>query len=108
MTNIARGSAVGALLSDSRNSARRRLIARMSDPRFDRDDEPMPAWRGRSTLAVSVGVHAAAVIACLMIAAMPPVVEVPAAAPMREIARIELPPREEPHLPSSGRFLPRS
>jgi hypothetical protein len=68
----------------------------VADPRFDRDDEPMPAWRGRSTAVVSLGVHAAAVIACLVIAAMPPVVEVPEAAPMREVARIELPPRDEP------------
>lgn len=70
----------------------------MSDPRFDRDDEPMPAWRGRRTAAVSLGVHAAAVIACLVIAATPPVVEVPAAAPMREIARIEVPPSDPPLL----------
>ena len=58
----------------------------------------MPAWRGRRTAAVSVGVHAAAVIASLMIAAVPPVVDVPAAAPMREIARIELPPSDPPLL----------
>jgi hypothetical protein len=70
----------------------------VSDPRFDRDDEPMPAWRSRRTVVVSLGVHAAAVIACLMIAAVPPVVDVPAAAPMREIARIELPPSDSPLL----------
>jgi hypothetical protein len=71
----------------------------MRDPRFDRDDEPMPAWRGRSTWAVSVGVHAAAVMVWLVAAMMPPVVEVPAAAPMVEIARIELPPvADEPLL----------
>jgi hypothetical protein len=68
----------------------------MSDPRFGRDDEPMPAWRGRSTMAVSLGVHAAAVLAWLTVAALPPVITVPAAAPMREVARIELPPRDEP------------
>jgi hypothetical protein len=70
----------------------------MSDPRFDRDDEPMPAWRGRSTWAVSIGLHVAAVIGWLMIAAMPLVVEVPAAAPMREIARIEVPRLDPPLL----------
>jgi hypothetical protein len=68
----------------------------MSDPRFHRDDEPMPAWRGRSTWAVSIGLHALAVIGWLMIAAMPPVVDVPSAAPMREVARIELPPSDPP------------
>lgn len=68
----------------------------MSDPRFGRDDEPMPAWRGRSTLVVSLGVHAAAVVMWWMIAAMPPVVTVLVVAPMREVARIELPPRDEP------------
>ena len=56
----------------------------------------MPAWRGRSTAAVSIGVHAAAILACVLITAMPPVVKVPVAAPMREVARIELAPRDEP------------
>ncbi len=70
----------------------------MSDPRFERGDEPMPAWRGRSTWTVSIGLHGAAVIACLAIAAMPSVVSVPAAAPMREIARVELPPPSDPPL----------
>jgi hypothetical protein len=55
----------------------------MGDPRFDRDDEPMPAWRGRSTWAVSIGLHVAAVIGWLMILAMPPALDVLAAAPMR-------------------------
>ena len=53
----------------------RRLIAGVSDPRFDRDDEPMPAWRGRSTVAVSLAFMPPPVIACLMIAAMPPAVD---------------------------------
>jgi hypothetical protein len=70
----------------------------MSDPRFDRDDEPMPAWRSRSTAVVSIAIHAAAVIAWLVIAAMPPVVDVPVAAPMVEIARIEMPPADSPLL----------
>jgi hypothetical protein len=70
----------------------------MSDPRFDRDDEPMPAWRGWSTWTVSIGLHATAVIGWLLISAMPPVVDGPAAAPMREIARIELPPPSDPPL----------
>jgi hypothetical protein len=64
----------------------------VADPRFHRDDEPMPAWRSRSTAVVSVGVHAVAVMVWLVVAAIPPVVDVPAAAPMVEIARIELPP----------------
>ena len=68
----------------------------MSDPRFDRDDEPLPAWRGRSTWTVSIGLHAAAVIGWLLISAMPPVVDVPDAASMREVARIELPPPDDP------------
>jgi hypothetical protein len=67
----------------------------VADPRFDRDDEPMPAWRGRSRLLLSLGVHAAAIAGWLAIALIPPVVEVPAAAPMREIALIEVPPPEE-------------
>jgi len=70
----------------------------MSEPRFDRDDEPMPAWRGRSTWAVSIGLHAAALIGWLIVSAMPPVVDVPGAAPMREVARIELPPPADPPL----------
>jgi len=45
---------------------------------------------------VSAGFHAAAVIGGLVITAMPPVMSVPTAAPMREIARIEVPPRDEP------------
>ena len=36
----------------------------MSDPRFGRDDEPMPAWRGRS-LVVSVVLHGSAYIGSL-------------------------------------------
>ena len=64
----------------------------------------MPAWRGRSTWTVSIGLHAAAVIGWLMIAAMPPVVNVPATAPMREIARIEVPIADEPLL--SERVIP--
>ena len=58
----------------------------------------MPAWRGRSTWTLSIGLHGAAVVTLLAIAAMPPVVSVPAAAPMREIARIELPPPSDPPL----------
>jgi hypothetical protein len=67
----------------------------MSDPRFDRDDEPMPAWQGPSVI-MSSAFHGATVLAFLLLAGLPPVIEVPAAAPMREIARIELPSREEP------------
>ena len=70
----------------------------MADPRFDRDDEPMPAWRGRSTWAVSVGVHAAAIVGWLLITALPLVVDAPVAAPMIEIARIEVPRPEDPPL----------
>src|SRR6187431_116898 len=78
--------------------AGRCLTGRMSDPRFDRDDEPMPACRGWSTWTVSIGLHATAVIGWLLISAMPPVVDVPAPAPMREIARIALPPPSDPPL----------
>ncbi|MBY0496834.1 MAG: hypothetical protein K2Y23_21705 [Cyanobacteria bacterium] len=70
----------------------------MSDPRFDRDDEPMPAWRGRSTWTVSVGVHAAVAVAWLLLLAWPPAVTGPAAAPMIEVARVVLPPPEDPRL----------
>src|SRR5688500_5505533 len=58
----------------------------------------MPAWRGRSIAAVSAGAHAAAFIAWLMVAMMAPAADAPAAAPMREIARIELPPPDDPPL----------
>jgi hypothetical protein len=64
----------------------------MSDPRFERDDEPMPAWRGGSTWTLSIGLHGAVVLAWLVMLALPPVVTTPAAAPMRAVARIELPP----------------
>jgi len=70
----------------------------VADPRFDRDDEPMPAWRGRSTIAVSLAVHAAPLIALLVFAAMPPAAVVPELPRMREIARIELPPPADPPL----------
>jgi hypothetical protein len=70
----------------------------VAEPRFDREDEPMPAWRRRSTWAVSVGVHAAAVIGWLIVTLLPPAIEAPTAAPMIEIARIELPPPEDPPL----------
>ena len=55
----------------------------------------MPAWRRRSTWAVSIGVHAAAAIGWLILALMP-AAEVAAVAPMIEVARIELPPPEDP------------
>ena len=67
----------------------------MSDPRFERDDEPLPAWRGRSAV-VSVALHGAALLAVLIVAGLPPVLDGPDAAPMIEIARIELPPKEDP------------
>ena len=70
----------------------------MSEPRFDRIDAPMPAWRGRSTIAVSLAVHAAPLIALLIFAAMPPAAAVPELPRMREIARIELPPPADPPL----------
>ena len=70
----------------------------MSDPRFERNDEPMPAWRGGSTWTVSIGLHVTIVVAWLAMMALPPVVTVPAAAPMREIARVKLPPPSDPPL----------
>lgn len=66
----------------------------MSDPRFERDAAPLPAWRGRSAVA-SVVLHGAALAAIIVVAALPPALEAPEAAPMIEIARIEVPPREE-------------
>ena len=58
----------------------------------------MPSWRRRSTWAVSAGVHAAAVLGWLIVTLLPPAIEAPTAAPMIEIARIELPPPEDPPL----------
>ena len=75
----------------------------VSDPRFDRDDEPLPAWRGRSAV-VSVVLHGTVLAVSLIIAALPPAVEIPAAAPMREIARVEVPPLETPFV--SERVIP--
>ena len=63
----------------------------MSDLRFERDDSPVPSWRGRSAGA-SVALHLGAVIAWFVIAMLPPTMEIPAAAPMIDIARIEVPP----------------
>src|SRR5262245_8261567 len=70
----------------------------MSEPRFERDDQPMPAWRSRSSWAMSIGLHAAIGAAWLMVLGLPPAVTVPAAEPMREIARVELPPPLDPPL----------
>lgn len=55
----------------------------------------MPSWQGRSA-AVSLSLHAAAAIAWLVIALLPPAVIIPEAAPMVEITRIELPPSDPP------------
>ena len=64
----------------------------MADPRFDRElEQPMPSWRGRSA-AVSLSLHAAAAIAWLLGAVVPPLLMAPEAAPMVEITRITLPP----------------
>ena len=54
----------------------------------------MPSWRGRSA-AVSLSLHAAAAVAWLIAAMLPPAISIPEAAPMIEIARIELPPPED-------------
>ena len=75
----------------------------MRHPRFDRDDEPLPAWRGRSAV-VSVALHGSVFVASLIIAALPPGVEIPAAAPMVEIARVEVPPLDTPFV--SERVIP--
>jgi len=69
----------------------------MADPRFDRDDTPMPSWRGRSA-AVSLSLHAAAAVAWLVAALLPPAIVIPQAAPMVEIARIEVPPPADPSI----------
>lgn len=53
---------------------------------------------------MSLVLHGGALIASLIITALPPAMEVPAAAPMREIARIEVPPREAPFV--SERVIP--
>jgi hypothetical protein len=67
----------------------------MSEPRFDRDDAPMPSWQGRSA-AVSLSLHAAASVAWLIIALLPPAVVIPETSRMVEIARIEVPPPADP------------
>jgi hypothetical protein len=70
----------------------------VSDPRFHRDDEPMPSWRGGSTAMVSVSFHAGIALLFLILAALPrgeTTTDFPA---MVEIARIELPPPEDPPL----------
>ena len=67
----------------------------MADLRLDRDDVPMPSFRGRSAI-VSVSLHASVLIACLVAGLWPAAIEAPVAAPMVEIARIELPPADLP------------
>ncbi|MGH9218797.1 MAG: hypothetical protein ACRD1W_05825, partial [Vicinamibacterales bacterium] len=57
----------------------------------------MPSWQ-RSSAVVSVSLHSAVVLAWLLVAAIPPALTLPAAAPMREIARIEWPVSEPPLL----------
>jgi hypothetical protein len=63
----------------------------MPDPRFGRDDAPMPSWQRRAAV-VSISLHAGIAVAWLVIATMGPVIETSDAATMVEIARIELPP----------------
>jgi hypothetical protein len=69
----------------------------MSDLRFARDDAPMPSWQ-RSSAVVSVSLHIAVALTWLVIASIPPALTLPVAAPMREIARIEMPVSEPPLL----------
>lgn len=67
----------------------------MSDPRFDREDEPVPS-RFRGAAAVSVSAHAAVLAAIVIVGLIPPALTVPEASPMIEVARIEVPPGDEP------------
>jgi hypothetical protein len=69
----------------------------VADPRFDRDDQPMPAWRGRSAF-VSAGLHVAPFVIWLIVASIPPAPTAPAidAAPQYEVMRIVVPPLDEP------------
>jgi hypothetical protein len=67
----------------------------VADLRLEREDPPVPSWRGRSAI-VSACIHAAGAIVWLVLALVPPAIAIPDAAPMIEIARIELPPADEP------------
>lgn len=67
----------------------------VADPRFDRElEQPVPSWQGRSA-AVSLSLHAAAAIAWLIVALIPPVMSTPGAVTMVEVGRIEVPPPAE-------------
>jgi hypothetical protein len=57
----------------------------------------MPSWQ-RSSAVVSVSLHIAVALAWPVIASIPPALTLPAAPPMREIARIEMPVSEPPLL----------
>ncbi|HUQ86896.1 MAG TPA: hypothetical protein VM096_05005 [Vicinamibacterales bacterium] len=70
----------------------------MSEPRFERIDAPMPAWRSRSTITASVAIHAAPIVALLIFAALPTAGVDPEMPRMRDIARIELPRPDDPPL----------
>jgi hypothetical protein len=67
----------------------------VADLRLERDDAPLPSRRGRSAI-VSAVFHGGAAAAWLIVSLLPPAMEAPSAAPMLEIARIELPPAEDP------------
>jgi hypothetical protein len=69
----------------------------VSEPRFDRDDAPMPAWRGRSAF-VSAGLHVAPIVIWFIVASIPPAPESRAIdyQPPHEITRIFVPPVDEP------------
>src|SRR5687768_2924967 len=69
----------------------------MSDLRFGREDAPLPSWQSSSAV-VSVSLHIAVALAWLVMASIPPALTLPAAPPMREIARIEMPVSEPPLL----------
>lgn len=57
----------------------------------------MPSWQGGSTL-LSVSLHGAVAVVCLLFAALPPRAIIPESPPMLELARIEMPVSEPPLL----------
>jgi hypothetical protein len=67
----------------------------MSEPRFDRDDQPVPSWRGRSAV-VSGGLHLAPIVVWIMAAAFPAAAPTPEPPLRYEIARVFVPPLDEP------------
>jgi hypothetical protein len=69
----------------------------MADPRFDRDDPPMPSWRGRAAI-VSAVMHLSPLVVAMIWVAMPATTPTfPSESPRSyQVTRVFVPPLDEP------------